>query len=133
MNTLNECYSHLDFQKFFSSLPNPKMPRLDFIGQTFVDSLIIAIVIFAISLSMAKTFAKKHRYDVDANQELIALGSANAFSSFFLSYPSSASLSRSAIQEKIGGKTQITGLISCAFILLVIYFLGPFLYHLPKA
>lgn len=98
----------------------------------FVDSVVLSIVCFAVSLSLAKIFAKKHGYRVQANQELIALGSANVFASFFLAYPCSAALSRSTLQEKVGGKTQIAGLVSCAIILTVLLLLAPFLYHLPK-
>ncbi|CAG2163252.1 unnamed protein product [Oppiella nova] len=98
-----------------------------------MDSLVIAIVAFAVSLSLAKIFAKKHKYKIDANQELIALGTANVFSSFFACYPSSASLSRSSVQEKTGGRTQVAGLVSSAFMLVFLLFLGPLLYHLPKA
>jgi solute carrier family 26 protein len=105
---------------------------LDFIPDIFIDCLIIGIVCFAVSLSLAKIFAKKHKYEVNANQELIALGTANVFSSFFLAYPASAALSRSIIQDRIGGKTQIAGLVSCGVILTVLLLLAPFLYHLPK-
>jgi solute carrier family 26 protein len=105
---------------------------LDFIPDIFIDCLIIGIVCFAVSLSLAKIFAKKHKYEVNANQELIALGTANIFSSFFLAYPASAALSRSTLQERIGGKTQIAGLVSCGVILTVLLLLAPFLYHLPK-
>ncbi|KAI2810169.1 hypothetical protein BLOT_001327 [Blomia tropicalis] len=115
-----------------TGLPKPAVPRLDLMPAVFVDSLILSIVCFAVSLSLAKIFAKKHGYRVDPNQELVALGSANVFSSFFLSYPSSAALSRSTLQEKVGGRTQIAGLVSCAIILTVLLLLAPFLYHLPK-
>jgi MFS superfamily sulfate permease-like transporter len=97
-----------------------------------IDSLVIAIVAFAVSLSLAKIYAKKHKYKIDANQELIALGTANIFSSLFACYPSSASLSRSSVQERTGGKTQVAGLVSCLFMLIFLLFLGPLLYHLPK-
>lgn len=101
-------------------------------SEVFVDSVILSIVCFAVSLSLAKIFAKKHNYEVRPNQELLALGSANIFSSFFLAYPSSAALSRSTLQEKAGGKTQIAGLVSSAIILTVLLLLAPYLYHLPK-
>lgn len=114
------------------SLPKPTVPRFDLMPSLFADSVILSIVCFAVSLSLAKIFAKKHNYRVDANQELVALGSANVFSSFFLAYPCSAALSRSTLQEKVGGKTQIAGLVSCAIILTVLLLLAPFLYHLPK-
>ncbi|CAG2163965.1 unnamed protein product [Oppiella nova] len=115
-----------------TGLPDPTIPRLDFVGDVLVDCVIIGIVTFAVSLSLAKISAKNHKYDVDANQELIALGSANLVSSFFLAYPASAALSRSTIQDKIGGKTQIAGIVSCLVILCVLLLLAPFLYHLPK-
>jgi MFS superfamily sulfate permease-like transporter len=105
---------------------------LDFIPDIFLDCLVIGIVCFAVSLSLAKIFAKKHKYKINANQELIALGTANIFSSFFLAYTASASLSRSTLQERIGCKTQIAGLVSCGVILTVLLFLAPFLYDLPK-
>lgn len=108
------------------------MPRFDLMPNVFLDAVILSIVCFAVSLSLAKIYAKKHNYRVDANQELVALGSANLISSFFLSYPCSAALSRSTLQEKVGGKTQIAGLVSCGIILTVLLFLAPYLYHLPK-
>lgn len=98
----------------------------------FFDSLVLSIICFAVSLSLAKIFAKKHGHQIRPNQELFALGTANIFSSFFMAYPCSAALSRSTLQEKIGGKTQIAGLVSSAIILTVLLFLSPFLYHLPK-
>lgn len=113
-------------------LPSPKVPRFDFMSYIFIDSAIIGIVCYAVSLSLAKIFAKKHKYEVEPNQELIALGAANVFSSFFLAYPAAAALSRSTLQFKIGGKTQIAGLFSCIIILFVILFLGELLYHLPR-
>lgn len=116
----------------FGSLPQPSVPRFDLMPSLFVDSLILSIVCFAVSLSLAKIFAKKYAYTVRPNQELLALGTANVFSSFFLCYPSSAALSRSTLQARVGGKTQLAGLVSCVLVLTVLLFLAPFLYHLPK-
>ncbi len=107
-------------------LPPPLIPQL------IPDSIVISIVAFAISLSLAKIFAKKNKYSVDANQELIAIGCSNLFSSMFSCYPCAASLSRSSVQDKTGGKTQIAGLVSCLVILIVLLFLGPLLFDLPK-
>ncbi|XP_027196471.2 solute carrier family 26 member 10-like [Dermatophagoides pteronyssinus] len=115
-----------------TGLPKPTVPRFDLIPNIFFDSLILSIICFAVSLSLAKIFAKKHGHHIRPNQELFALGTANIFSSFFLAYPCSAALSRSTLQEKIGGKTQIAGIISSIIILTVLLFLAPFLYHLPK-
>lgn len=60
------------FSKF--SLPVPNVPRFDFFGSLVSDALIIGVVSFAVALSLGKTFAKKHGYQVSANQEFVALG-----------------------------------------------------------
>ncbi|KAH9521111.1 hypothetical protein DERF_004787 [Dermatophagoides farinae] len=119
-------------KKVPTGLPKPTVPRFDIMPNIFFDSLVLSIICFAVSLSLAKIFAKKHGHQIRPNQELFALGTANIFSSFFMAYPCSAALSRSTLQEKIGGKTQIAGLVSSAIILTVLLFLAPFLYHLPK-
>jgi solute carrier family 26 protein len=108
------------------------VPPLSLFSSLIMDALVMAIVTFAVSLSLAKIFAKKHKYKIDANQELIALGSANVFSSLFACYPSSASLSRSSVQERTGGRTQVVGLVSSLAMLVFLLYLGPLLYHLPK-
>lgn len=81
---------------------------------------------------MAKIFAKKHNYEVDAAQELYSQSASNVFGSFFGCAPIAASLSRSLIQEAVGGVTQITSLISCSLLLLVLLFVGPVFEKLPN-
>ncbi|XP_067131201.1 sulfate transporter-like isoform X2 [Centruroides vittatus] len=116
-----------------SGLPGPSVPRLEFMPYLIIDGLIIGIIVYAITFSLGKIFARKHEYEIDPSQEFLALGSANIFSSFFRCYPCSASLSRSLLQEKTGGKTQVTNLISSSLILIVLFFLAPLLYFLPRA
>ncbi|RWS04327.1 solute carrier family 26 member 10-like protein [Dinothrombium tinctorium] len=118
--------------KIPTGLPAPTIPRFDIVTSVIPDCIALAVVTFAISLSLAKIFAKKHKYKVKPNQELIAMGTANIISSFFSCYPCSASLSRTSVQEKTGGKTQMAGIVSCGILLIVLLFLGPFLYDLPK-
>ncbi|GFR16150.1 sulfate transporter [Trichonephila clavata] len=115
-----------------TGLPSPVPPRLDILPSLIGDSFAIAIVAFAISLSMAKLLSKKHKYSIRPNQELLALGCANVFASFFSCYPCSASLSRSLVQERSGGKTQVAGIISCSILLIVLLALAPMFYSLPK-
>lgn len=57
---------------FLSSLPEPQIPNHRLFMPVLVDSFVIAIVIYAISFSMAKIFSNKHGYPVDATQELYA-------------------------------------------------------------
>lgn len=56
----------------------------------------------------------------------------NFVSSFFLCYPSATSLSRSAVQDAIGGKSQLTSIVSSILLLFVLLFIGPVFYALPS-
>ena len=73
----------------------------------FLDCIIIAIIGFMISFSLADTFSKNNKYKINTTQEIFAYGTSNVFSSFFSCFSSAASLSRSCVQENIGGKTQV--------------------------
>jgi MFS superfamily sulfate permease-like transporter len=74
----------------------------------FQDALIISIVAFASSLSVSDLYARKHKYKINSNKELFALGMANVVGSFFQCFVSCGSLSRTVIQETSGGKTQVS-------------------------
>lgn len=114
-------------------LPVPAVPALELIPKLFVDGVTTAIVSYTITVSMALLFAQKLDYEVDANQELLAMGASNAVGSFFSCMPLCASLSRSLIQQVVGGVTQITSIISCMILLVVLLWIGPFFQDLPKA
>ncbi|KAK2716702.1 prestin-like isoform X2 [Artemia franciscana] len=114
-------------------IPEPALPPASLLSSLVMDTLPIAVVAYAVSLSMGKIFAQKHRYIVDSNQELLAQGLANVGGSFFSALPISASLSRSLIQESVGGKTQIASIVSCFLLLMVLLFIGPFFEPLPLA
>jgi high affinity sulfate transporter 1 len=60
------------------------------------------------SISAARTFALKHRYEVSARQELLALGGANLLAGLFQGYPSAGGLSQSAVNEKAGARTPLS-------------------------
>lgn len=83
-------------------------------------------------MSMALIFAKKHGYEVRANQELLAMGLSNITGSLFSCIPISASLSRSLIQEQTGGQTQIASVVSASLILIVLLWIGPYFETLPR-
>jgi MFS superfamily sulfate permease-like transporter len=61
----------------FHSFRTPAGPALGLIPSLIKDAIIIAIVSFAICISLAKTYAKKFKYVVDSNQELAAYGLCN--------------------------------------------------------
>ncbi|XP_053723818.1 solute carrier family 26 member 6, like [Synchiropus splendidus] len=116
-----------------SGLSPPKVPDVSIFGEVAGDAFAIALVAYAISISLGKTFALKHGYKVDSNQELVALGLSNAAGGFFQCYSVCASMSRSLIQETTGGKTQMAGVASAVIVLVTILKLGPLFQELPKA
>ncbi|XP_004522103.1 solute carrier family 26 member 6 isoform X2 [Ceratitis capitata] len=129
---LNENYGVTLVGDIPKGLPMPELPRMDLIPVVAVDSIAIAIVSFSVVMSMGLTFAKKHSYEVRANQELFALGMANCISSCFSCYPLACSLSRSVIQEQTGGVTQLASLVSAVLIIMTLLWMGPFFSTLPR-
>ncbi|XP_076357451.1 prestin-like isoform X5 [Tachypleus tridentatus] len=115
-----------------TGIPEPVPPRSDLLAPLATDAIAIAIVSYAVALSLAKIFAKRNKYTIDPNQELIALGTANTVSSCFSCFPCAASLSRSLVQERTGGCTQVAGLVSSVLMLVVLLVLAPMFYSLPK-
>ncbi|XP_053971108.1 solute carrier family 26 member 10-like isoform X2 [Hylaeus volcanicus] len=113
-------------------LPNPSMPPLELIPSILMDSFVITMVSYTISMSMAFIFAQKLGYEVDSNQELMAQGMGNLVGSFFSCMPFTASLSRSLIQQTVGGHTQLASLISCGILISVLLWIGPFFEPLPR-
>lgn len=118
-----------------SGLPAPSMPPLnwDYARQLAPSALAIGLVGFMASIAVAKVYAGRHRYEVDANQELIGLGLANVAGAFFGAYPTTGGLSRTAVNDDAGARTNLAGVFSAAIIGLTLLFLTPLFYFLPKA
>ncbi|KAJ8046200.1 Prestin [Holothuria leucospilota] len=113
--------------------PQPSLPSPSLFLPLLSDAFAIAIVTYAVDVSLGKTVAEKHNYKIDDNQELIASGFANSLSSFFRCYVSGPSLSRIWILEKAGGSTQLSSAFNCVVVLLIMLFLGHLLEPLPVA
>ncbi|XP_069160930.1 prestin-like [Procambarus clarkii] len=116
-----------------TGLPKPTLPPVELIPAVAVDSIVISIVALTVSFSMAKIFAKRHNYKVDATQELYAMGASNVFGSFFGCPPICTSLSRSLIQEAAGGVTQLANFICCSLLLFVLLFVAKLFETLPNS
>ncbi|XP_060935988.1 chloride anion exchanger-like [Limanda limanda] len=116
-----------------SGYETPIAPNIEVFKTSAVEAFPIAIVGFAVSFSVAKVYSIKHDYTIDGNQELIAFGVSNIFGASFRSFAASTALSRTAIQESSGGKTQIAGLISAMMAMIVTLKLGFLLEPLPKS
>ncbi|XP_051518770.1 solute carrier family 26 member 6 [Myxocyprinus asiaticus] len=116
-----------------SGLLPPQVPEVCYFSSVVGDAFAVAVVGYAINISLGKTFALKYGYKVDSNQELVALGLCNAIGGFFQCYSVTSSMSRSLVQESSGGKTQVAGLISAVIVLITVLKLGPVFEELPKA
>ncbi|GAA6072676.1 pendrin-like isoform X1, partial [Tachysurus ichikawai] len=81
-------------------------PSIELFGDIVGSSFSTAVVGYAVSVSVAKVYASKHDYKIDGNQELIAFGISNIFCGCFSGFVATTALSRTAIQEGTGGKTQ---------------------------
>jgi high affinity sulfate transporter 1 len=116
-------------------LPAFEIPR---IGDADLEILMaaavgIALVSFADTSVLSRTFAIRGGYRVDPNQELVALGAANAATGFFQGFPISSSASRTPVAEAAGAKTQVTGLVGAITIALLLLFFPNLVRNLPDA
>jgi SulP family sulfate permease len=93
----------------------------------------ISLVGFMESIAVSKVYASRFRYDIDADQELKALGLANIFGAFFQSFPVTGGFSRTAVTVDSGAKTQLSAVVSAGVIAITLLFLTPLFRHLPKA
>ncbi|NWH67561.1 S26A6 protein, partial [Geococcyx californianus] len=116
-----------------SGLKPPVAPNVDYFGQVVGNAFAIAVVGYAICISLGKIFALKHGYKVDSNQELIALGLCNFLGGFFQCFAISCSMSRSLVQESTGGNSQVAGVIASLVILVTLLKIGELFRDLPKA
>jgi high affinity sulfate transporter 1 len=118
-----------------SGLPSLGLPD---IRQGDLVALIAAaagmlLVIFSESLGAAETFAAKHGYEIDPNQELIALGVANVGSGLIGGLAGGGSLSQSAVNEGAGARSEVSPLITSVLIVVTVLFLTPLFKNLPEA
>ncbi|XP_014315182.1 anion exchange transporter [Myotis lucifugus] len=112
-------------------IPLPRPPSMHVLSAVITEAFGVALVGYAASLALAQECAKKFKYSVDDNQEFLAHGLSNVISSFFFCIPSAAAKGRTTSLYSTGAKTQVACLISCVFVLTVIYTIGPLLYWLP--
>jgi sulfate permease, SulP family len=120
--------------KIPKGLPDLSFPPLSL--HSIQSLLPLAIAVFLLSyiegISSARTFAKKYAYEINAGQELFALGAANVFSGLFQGYPVGGSLSRSAVNDRSGAKTQLAAAFSAILLVLVLLFFTEAFTRLPE-
>ncbi|QJQ98998.1 sulfate permease [Halomonas sp. PGE1] len=98
-----------------------------------VPALLISVVGFVESISMAQMLAARRRQRISPNQELIGLGGANLAAAFSAGMPVTGGLSRTVISDEAGAQTPMAGLFAALGIGLVTLAFTPLLHHLPIA
>ncbi|HBQ15328.1 MAG TPA: sodium-independent anion transporter [Myxococcales bacterium] len=118
-----------------AGLPTPSVPGFDLakLSALLPTALVISLVGFMESISVAKAFARKNRYEVDANQELVGLGLANVAGFFFGGYPVTGGFSRTAVNGQAGARTGLASAITAVVIGVSLLFFTPLFHFLPNA
>ncbi|XP_018412588.1 PREDICTED: pendrin-like [Nanorana parkeri] len=111
----------------------PMNPDVSMFPEMISSAFSIGIVAYAVAVSVGKVYATKYNYAIDGNQEFIAFGISNLFCGAFSCFCATTALSRTAVQESTGGKTQIAGIISAFIVLIAIVALGRLLEPLQKS
>ena len=116
-------------------LPSFQIPSVSFdhLQALVAGAVGIALVSFADTSVLSRTFAIRGGYRVNPNQELVALGAANVAAGFFQGFSVSSSSSRTPVAEAAGAKSQATGLVGALAIALMLLFFPNLVRNLPDA
>ncbi len=117
--------------KGFPPLTIPHV-RLADMGPLFAGALGIVLVSLADTISTASAFAARTGQQTDGNGEMIGIGAANLAAGLFQGFPVSTSGSRTAVAERSGAKTQLTGVTGAAVIIVMIVFVPGLFRNLPN-
>ena len=115
-------------------LPMPRVPMapIDNLTPILTGGIAVALVAFADTSVLSRTYAARLRTPVDPNQEMIGLGVANLATAFFQGFPISSSSSRTPVAEAAGARTQLTGVVGALAIALLLVLAPALLKDLPN-
>lgn len=120
-----------------SGLPVPELPSLAIASQhlpeIFVASAALLLIGFSQTAGDARSFATRHHYRIDQNQEAVAQGMANVGAGLVQGMPVSTSLSASSLNESAGARTPVASLTTGSLVVLTLLLLAPLFSELPKA
>src|SRR5499427_2475995 len=114
-------------------LPAPRLPFAyvaDW-ASILMGGVAVALVSFADTSVLSRTYAARLRTPVDPNQEMVGLGIANLAAAFFQGFPISSSSSRTPVAEAAGARTQLTGVVGALAIALLLVLAPQLLQYLP--
>ncbi len=106
--------------------------HFDDLGVLVGGALGIALVSLADTISTASSFAARSGQEINGNQEMIGIGTANLAAGLFQGFPVSTSGSRTAVAERAGAKTQLTGVVGAILIILMIVLVPGLFRNLPQ-
>ena len=117
------------------SLPPLTLPGFspDLLSALFVPAILISIIGFVESVSVAQTLAAKKRQRIDPDQELIGLGAANIGAAFTGGYPVTGGFARSVVNFDAGAETPAAGAFTAVGLAIAAVALTPLVYYLPNA
>ncbi len=115
-------------------LPTPRLPigDVDSLVPVLTGGVAVALVSFADTSVLSRTYAARLRTPVDPNQEMVGLGVANLAAGFFQGFPISSSSSRTPVAEAAGAKTQLTGVVGALAICVLLMVAPDLLKDLPN-
>ncbi|MDD7965622.1 SulP family inorganic anion transporter [Actinomycetospora lemnae] len=118
-----------------AGLPAPVVPPLAVADLTALapSAAAIALVAYMEGIAVAKALAAKAGQRVDPNQELIAVGAANAAAGVFQAFPVAGGFSRSAVSFQAGARTPVASLVAALVVAVTALVLTPLFFHLPSA
>ncbi|RKP09700.1 sulfate transporter family-domain-containing protein [Thamnocephalis sphaerospora] len=116
-------------------IPAPSIPSIPL---KYVTKILAAVPMTAIlaasrTVAIAKDMARTQKYRADTNQELVALGAASFFGSFFRAYPSMGVRSRSLVNLRAGARSPLTNLFCSLIVVGSLFLLSPAFYYIPDA
>jgi len=116
-------------------LPLPRLPwtQVSEPLSILMGGVAVALVSFADTSVLSRTYAARLRTPVDPNQEMVGLGIANLAAGFFQGFPISSSSSRTPVAEAAGAKTQLTGVVGALAIAFLLLVAPSLLHYLPNA
>jgi high affinity sulfate transporter 1 len=116
-------------------LPSFALPMISFahLDDVIIGGCAVAMVAFADTSVLSRTYAARMRTPVDPNQELIGLGAVNLATGLFQGFPISSSSSRTPVAEAAGAKTQLAGVVGAIAVALVLMFAPNLLKDLPSS
>ena len=118
-----------------SSLPSISFPHVGAtnLGIVIGGGIVLGLISYTESIGAARSLARRHGYEVDPDQELIALGGGNVVAGFLQGFPTDASLSRSAVADAAGVRSPLYGLVVLVLLVGTILWLTPLFDGLPQA